>query len=211
MLCTTTCVSSTTLTNMRPQCKVIQRFDCFSKLIMWRCDVAIPTGTASAIATALEALLTAGTIGVSPALRNIQWADPQASELILSDCQPTQEIFVSRDLTFEDVNAIDLTPGTATANAYLDRTFWSTIYNNSIWNYSITTCSGKMYNLTNSAGAFTNGTFSIYQTVEKMEQGQCYEVKKGKVKFIGDPISLKTPYIDLAAYTTSNPGLVGLF
>jgi len=56
-----------------------------------------------------------------------------------------------------------------------------------------------------------NGTFSIFQTVEKVEQGVCYEVKKGKIKFIGDPISMKIPYIDLSLYTTSNPGLVGLF
>jgi hypothetical protein len=197
---------------MRPACKVTQRIDCFSKIIFWRCDIAQPTGTASAIATALETLLTAGTVGVSPILRNIVWGDPNSAELILSDCQPAQEIYTARELTFEDAGGIDLTPGTVTSNPYLDRVWWNNIYQNSIWNYSITTCSGKMYNLTQSNGTtMANGTFSIYQTVEKVEQGVCYEVKKGKIKFIGDPISMKLPYIDLSLFTSSNPGLVGLF
>ena len=189
MLCVSTCVSSNTLTNMRPQCKVVQRYESWSKIIFWRCDIAIPTGTASAIATALETLLTAASIGVSPALRNIQWGDPTSSTLNLSDCQPEQEIFTAREITFEDVNAIDVTPGTATANPFLDRSFWKNIYNNSIWNYSITTCSGKMYNLTNDADKMANGTFSMFQTGERIEQGVVYEVKKGKIKFIGDQIN----------------------
>lgn len=214
MICETSCVTDLIVPSLAQLCGGVQpRDEKKSKLVFWRCDVAIPTGLPAAIAASLVTLLAANTVGATGKLRNFTMGDPQTTDLTFDDCDPSTQLVTQRDLTFEDFNAIDVEDDGVTASPYYDRLFWRTVAAQQKWNFGYTTCDGKLYVYTNAAGtAFMNGILTVFQSEDRSVANKIYEVKKGTVRFQGDPLGhFPVPLIDLSLYVGANPTLAQLY
>lgn len=204
MVCTTDCVSSITIPDLTDVCgDIIPREEIPSKLVIFRCDVTPPSGSSSAIATALEGLLSAGTMGVTGKLKNFVWGDPTTANTSFADCIPESPKITARTLTWDDYNAMDVDDN-GDPYPYFDRDFYKTFCNNpGKYNFGWTTCEGLLYVCLNKAGtAFLTGTHYAFQTEDRSQTDKVYEVKKGTITFLGDPKSWAKPLIDLSAHST---------
>lgn len=213
MICTNACAGETVVPTLPSNCGTpTPRDEKKSKLIFWRCDIAIPEGDEEAIAAALEDLLAAGTIGATGKLKNFQFGDPATADQSFNDCDVPEPIYTQRDLTFEDYNKFDVTPGDI-ASPYFDRTFWKQlIAAGQKWNFGYTTCDGKMYLLTDADGVFHDGKITVFKSEDRSTANKIYEVKKGTIRFLGDPESdFPVPFIDLAAQLATHPTLAELY
>jgi len=213
MVCTTGCVSGITIPQLGNICDPVGRDDCKAKLLFFRCDVAIPSGIDSAKAAALSAMLTAGTLGATPKLKDFLWADPTTTDFAFHDCAPAIPYVTQRELTGSDFNAIDVDADGDPA-LYFDRDFWATVNAGQKWNFAWTMCSGKMYLGTTDRAQtkFMNAVITAFQSEDRTLAPQCLEVKKFSVRFLGDPLKFfPKPYIDLSTQLGTYPELAGLY
>ena len=216
MICTTECAGDVLIPSIANiLCgQITPRDEKKSKLFIARCDVGIPSGSATAIAAALTTLLAANKIGASGKLKNFLFGDPQTADQSFADCDPTQQIITGRSLTFEDWNAFqELDEEGAVTDEYADRAFWRAIKADGKFNWGYTTCDGKLYLFTNAAGtAFMTGTLSLVKGEDRTAANYVYEVKRGTINFLGDPEeTLPAPFIDLSEHLTLNPTLASLY
>lgn len=212
MICTALCVGELIVPPLPTSCgEPTPRDEKKAKLILWRCDIAIPTGDDDAIATALVDLLAAGTIGSTGLLRNFLFADPQTTDQSFADCRVAKPIYTQRDLTFEDYNAFDKDDSGNPA-PYYDRTIWRAINAGQKWNFGYTTCDGKMYLFTDADGIFFDASFTVFKSEDRSTANKIYEVKKGTVRFLGDPEqSFPVPFLDLETMIATHPELSVLY
>lgn len=211
MYCSTECISGLSAPNMGINCSMERRNDCPAKLILFRCDVAIPTGEGAAVATALAGLLTAATMGATGLLKDFVWGDTATAEQRFADCGPAETLVTGRELTFSDYNASDKASD-GTARPFADRQFWRTVMSKKgAWNVGWTTCSGKLYTAS-ANGVFMPANIHVFQADDRSTEGQCIEVKRGVIRFNGDPLAtFPEPLIDLSKYLVENPELEALY
>lgn len=217
MFCNNSCANNATLPLLTQLCGIGTREEVPAKLVLIRCDVAVPTGgNDAALAAALDGLLTAGTMAVSGHLKNFLWGDPSTAAVSYADINPEEDIVTGRELTFDDYNTFNVDPTLSNA-PYYDRVFWATVTSGSLWNFGYTTSDGKLYLFTNAAGnEFLTGKLSIYRGEDRSQAGKVIEVKKGKVKFLTDPLQFASansgkPFLDLAAQVAAYPSLRDLY
>lgn len=213
MQCTSLCAGESVIAGLPSNCGTQEpRDEKKAKLLFWRCDIAIPVGDDDAVALALSDLLAAGTIGVTGKLKNFQFSDPQSTDQSFTDCDVPEPIYTQRDLTFEDFNKFDTAPGGGIV-PYYDRNFWAGVtLSGQKWNYGYTTCDGKLYLLTDRLGTFFDGKLTVFKSEDRGTANKIYEVKKGTIRFLGDPESgFNTPFIDLATQILTYPTLANLY
>lgn len=213
MICSPECAGDVLVPVITHLCgQVVPRDEKYSRLVLFRCDIAIPTGLPAAIASALADLVDDGTVGATPRLKNFSFGDPQTADVAFDDCSTPDTIITSRDLNFEDWNGFDI-DNVGAASPYFDRAFWDTVINGGKWNFGRTTCDGKLYLFTNKAGTqFVTGRVSAFQSEDRSIANKIYEVKKGKVGFLGDPLQyFPKPFLDLASYVGTHPSLANLY
>jgi len=213
MVCSTTCVDAIEIPQLGNICAVTPRNERKSKLILFRCNLSIPSGIASAKATALDAMITAKTLGATPKLKDFVWGDPQTTDFAYHDCAPAVPIVTGRQLTGSDFNAIDV-DSAGSASLYFDRDFWEAITAGQYFNFGWTTCDGLLYlgaqdrNYTK----FMTAVLSAFQTEDNSLANQSLEVKKFVLNFLGDPLGhFPKPYLDLSTQVGSFPSLLSLY
>lgn len=209
--CNATCVG-TVVISKTDQCEVYQRNEVPVRLILGLCDFDFPTGAydASALATAFEAAITAGQIGVTPELADLQWADPTTTtKQYKGICRPATTIKVSRQLTGMDFNATDVDSAGA-LSPYEDRLFFKNIVKNkAVAIRGYVTCDGKVYLFLNPNGTFMQYSVDFWTGFNTDVDGQRIEFKNYAVTFMGDPVDWTTPYLDIvAAGATSTLGWI---
>jgi hypothetical protein len=213
MVCSSSCVSGILIPQLGNICSVTTRDDCKSKLVLFRCNLSIPSGSEAAKAAALDAMITAKTLGATPKLKDFNWGDPQTTDFAFHDCAPAVPVVTQRELTGSDFNAIDVDDAGA-ASLYFDRDFWSGVTAGQYFNFGWTTCNGLLYlgaqdrNYTK----FMTAVMTAFQAEDKSLPNKCMEVKKFILRFLGDPLKhFPKPYLDLSAQTGTYPNLLSLY
>ncbi|KAB1228454.1 hypothetical protein [Chryseobacterium viscerum] len=130
-------------------------------------------------------------------LANVTVADPQIAERKLSDSRPPVETVESREITFQDRLAVDVTE--ASKLIFKDYEFWKDKKeHHTVLNYVIAMSDGRLIvpRQQNSLAGMA-ASFSIFLNFEAKNQGGAYEFKQGKIKFLGDPLDFVQPDINL--------------
>lgn len=213
MICTDNCVIGLDAVQLPDNCgDVVKRNEVKSKLLAFRCDVALPTGTGNAIADAIEAMINAKTLAWTGKLRAFDFADPETTDITDADCLPSYPQVTGRVLSFEDLNTYEVDDAGG-ASPYYDRDFWANLVQNRKWNWAFTTCDGQLYPLLLPDGTnWMTGILTAFRTDDKAVANQRLEMKKGHVKFLGDPLAIfPKPLINLSDYVVSNPLVAQLF
>lgn len=213
MVCTSGCVSGIEIPQLGNICSVTTRDDCKSKLLLFRCNLSIPSGDDAAKAAALKAMLAAGTLGATPKLKDFNWGDPQTTDFAFHDCAPAVPVVTQRELTGSDFNAIDV-DSAGDPSLYFDRDFWQTVSQGQYFNFGWTTCNGLLYlgaqdrNYT----SFMTAVLTAFQAEDKTLPNKCMEVKKFILRFLGDPLKhFPKPYLDMVPQLGAYPELAALF
>lgn len=213
MVCSNSCVDALEIPQLGNVCEVVTRDDCKAKLVLFRCDVAIPSGNDATKAAALDAMITALTLGATPKLKDFNWGDPQTTDFAYHDCAPAVPVVTQRELTGSDFNAIDVDSAGDPA-LYFDRDFWATVAQGQTWNFGWTTCNGLLYLAAQDRDytKFMTAVISAFQTEDKTLANKCMEVKKFIVRFLGDPMKyFPKPYLDLSTQVGTYPSLLSLY
>lgn len=199
--CNTTCVGEVLLTKT-DQCAVYQRSEVPVRLLLGLCDFDFPSGEYDddALATAIDAAITAGAISATPELSDLVWADPTtAQKNYRARCRVADTINVSRQLTGRDFNATDVNSG-GTASVYEDRLFFKNlVQNKAVRVRGFVTCDGKIYLFLNSNGTFANYTAHFWTGYDTEIDGTNVEFKQYSITFNGDPVNWTLPYLDIVA------------
>lgn len=186
VVCPTNCTPSDLLGLPTPNCRTDFRRTNLSRLFMSNCNVALPTGSISAVNVAMKALFDAGDIVSTMELVSFIPEDPAYNEVQLSDCFAPTPLVETRAINFEDRNGIDLSGVSPfVANLYYDYDFWADkILNQKNIKYMIAYCNGdvKVVNLNGSLRGFVD-----YIRAQSAG-GKSTETKKFKLTFNGDPL-----------------------
>lgn len=213
--CSTACVDALTLA-ATTQCKVYPRSEVPVRLIIATCDTAFPTGTYDdlVLATAFEALISAGKISASFELADFQWGDPTTTtKQYRPRNNPATTITTGRQLTAKDYNATDVDNAGA-ASAYFDRDFYkNVIQNKAVKIRGLVTESGRIYPFLDKNGNFMSYDQHYFTGWDNDVDGQSVEYKNFVITFAADPfISVVTPYLDLKlADPTDSLGIAWLY
>lgn len=214
MFCASECAGGVNIPSLANVCDTVLRSECVSKLLFFTCPTEIPQGNEAALGLALAALITSGDLGATGRLRNFTFADPQTTDFAYNDCSPSVPVVTQRDLTFEDLNAIDVDAADAAA-PYNDRVFWRTILKQGQkYNFAYTTCDGLMYLMTTdeSNTAFATGIITMILGFDRTLPNKCTEIKRGTVRFLTDPLAhMPVPFIDLKNVEGVSPSLKTLY
>lgn len=197
--CNSNCVGAVTITKT-DQCGPYQRSEVPVRLILGLCDFDFPQGAYddAALATAFAAAITAGNIGATPELAELQWADPTTTtKKFGAPCRPASTLNVSRALTGKDFNAFDVNSA-GTATPYEDRLFFENLVKNkAVAIRGYVTCDGKVYLFVNKNGTFMRYTAQFWTGYDTDVEGKAIEVKNYNLLFMGDPVQWTTPYLDI--------------
>ncbi|ROI05455.1 hypothetical protein EGI16_03450 [Chryseobacterium sp. G0240] len=130
-------------------------------------------------------------------LANVTFADPQVAERKVSDSRPPIEAIESREVTFQDRIAVNVTE--ASKIIFKDYEFWKDKKEHStVLNYVFAMSDGRLIvpRQQNSLAGMS-ASFSMFLNFEAKNQGGAYEFKQGKIKFLGDPLDFVQPDINL--------------
>jgi hypothetical protein len=130
-------------------------------------------------------------------LANVTLADPQVAERKLSDSRPPVESVESRELTFQDRIAVNVTE--VSKVIFKDYEFWKDKKEHqTVLNYVLVMSDGRLIVPRQpNSNAGMPASFSIFLNLEAKNQGGAYEFKQGKLKFLGDPLDFVQPDINL--------------
>lgn len=200
--CKTGCNPAVTLTKT-DHCKVYERSENPVRLLYAKCDFDFPTGTYddAALATAIEAAITAGDIGASFELSEFEWGDATRSEKkFRSKKKRAVSVITGRDLTARSYVATDFDSAGAAA-AFWDRTFYTTIENNiAVEVRGYVTYEGLIYLFTNEAGEFIPNVYTTEIKFDAELETDTIEYKQYTVSLSDDPLQYRvTPYCDIKA------------
>ena len=223
MACLTSC-APTSAPRLGQYCSTIIREACDSILVAFRCDVtpqqfAIATNTTAAMCASLNTFFAPANNRIfrTGKLKNMVWGDPQFTAFTIDDCSPDRQIASTRELTFEDVNAIDVNPTTGAVSEgykYFDYEFYKILSKENGWYFGHIDCNKNLYlhvaNQTSLAtstnlngitnqGNFVNAQVSVTVTKDRSVAKKCIETKKVSITYTGDPYNLVKPVFNLAS------------
>lgn len=130
-------------------------------------------------------------------LASVTLGDPQIAERKISDSRPPTEAVESREITFQDKIAVNVTE--ASKLIFKDYEFWKDKKEHStVLNYVIAMSDGRLIvPREKNSNAGMPASFSMFLNFEAKNQGGAYEFKQGKIKFLGDPVDFIQPDINL--------------
>lgn len=199
--CNTACVDTSTLSKA-DICNVYQRNEVVVRLLTSKCDFDLPVGDydSSALADAVTDAIADGKIGATMELANVEWADPTtATKQYRSRCRPASTINTGRVLNARDYNAYDVNAAGA-STPYNDRIIYADeIQSPSTRVIGYVTCDGKIYLFLNDKGGFMSYSIHHFIGYDNEVDGQSIEFKNYVISFVGDPLKLRTPYLDIVA------------
>jgi len=184
--CPTNCANPDLLALPAANCFTDFRRTTPSRLFMFNCDIAIPTGSPSAVGAAVAALFEAGQVVSTMPLANLVFEDPTYEELQLDDCSPATSLLATRAMTFEDRYAIDISNQSPfVLNSYYDYDLWANkIANQKNIRYMLAYCNGDVKEI--SFVASIRGFIDYLKA--QTAGGKSTETKKIRLLFNGDPI-----------------------
>jgi len=196
--CPTNCTPADLLALPANNCTTGFRRTTPSRIFMFNCNTALPTGSTTAINAAMKALFDAGDIVSTSELTAIVPQDPTYEEVQISDCQPPTPLIATRVINFEDRTAVDISNQSPfVINRYFDYDFWADkILNQRNIRYMLAYCNGdvKIVEFTGTIRGF------IDYIKAQAAGGLSTETKKFQITFNGDPLSFNVKptwnYID---------------
>ncbi len=172
------------------------RYNAIKRLGFYKCSTVLPNPVTC---LNLTPLVTAGEIAFSNPLANVEIGEPQTEERIISDCLPTLDVIVSRDINFQDRIAVDVN-NLGAASPFADWAFWKNKRDNALLlNYFFVMCDGSLI-IPREAGVNRGlaATFLAFINFEKVTTGQgAIEFKQIRLKFKDDPFDFTAPQINL--------------
>lgn len=122
-------------------CAPAPRLKTPARFLFYSCATSIPED-----AEAIEQLITDGLLVMSSKLSNVTFNDPVYQEFPINDCQPNQRAIASREVTFQDRQALIGSGGSPAAPIpYFDFDFWNRLISNSpSLNVMIMYCDGDV-------------------------------------------------------------------
>jgi hypothetical protein len=207
--CNNACVD-TLILPQTTQCATYQRSEVPVKLILALCNVDFPAGQYDdpTLASAVEALFTAGSASATFELADFQWADPTTTtKQYLSRRNPPNMITTGRQMTAKDFNAVDVDPANA-AFPYFDRDFYrDVVQNKAVKIRGYVTDSGRIYLFLDKNGNFMAYNVNYFIGWDNEVEGQSVEFKNYIITFVADPLSqIVTPYLDIPLSGNTNLG-----
>lgn len=195
--CDSACQTGPILTKLA-LCEQTERSKCPAKLLLADCSFSFPTGTPAAIATALDAAVTAGLLTATPLLGQVAWGEPTTTTKKTIDCKPAKVITTGRELTARDYAAINVNPTTQASQPYFDYDFYKNqVSNGKIAVRGYTTCDGEIRLFLDENGNFMSNTLNVYLADDTDVENQCIEYKNISLTFVGDPRKFNAPYLDI--------------
>lgn len=179
------------------------------KIGFYKCSTVLPSPLTCAN---LETLITSKALVFTSPLEGVAFAEPQIAERKLNDCDPTSQIVVGRELTFNDrykvtIPAIPGDPGVK-EDKYADLAFWKNKKDLSLQlRVVFLYCDGSIEIPKDDDGKPLSSTFLIYRDYERVTEGtdeNIYEVKRGTIRFKGDPLSFNPPDLEIAGSECSD-------
>lgn len=168
------------------------------KIGFYLCSTTLPTPLTCA---SLETLMESNAIVWTSPLQGVTFAEPQLADVRLNDCDPASQFVVGRELTFNDHYKVTI-PASGTdpvipANPFGDLEFWKNKKQLSLQLRVIFLyCDGSIEIPKDDDGKPLASTFLIYRDYERVTEGNdenIYEVKRGVIRFKGDPLGFNKP------------------
>jgi hypothetical protein len=187
--CPVACDDVEIIGNPESSCDISLRRKTPSRLFFYKCSTALPSPVTG---TAMAALFSAGDVVASMELANLVINDPTTEDVLFSDCQPPLKVINTREITFEDRNAVKY--GTSIIHDYWDYNFWNNKNNiQQQLRYMIGYCDGDVVIPRDPiTGQPLTATMLVFLSWQKASQagGSSIEFKKGAITFQGDPFNL---------------------
>lgn len=163
-----------------------------ARLIFYSCATLIPDSP-----SAIQDMIESGEIVFSSKLANFTLNDPTYQEIQINDCSPNQRLIASRELTFQDREALIGSGGSpATPIPYFDYDFWKNkIQNSPSLNVGIMYCNGEVRLALDDAGnplSVDLTGFINYDTATTPGAPRP-EFKQFSAIFNGDPLGFNKP------------------
>lgn len=175
------------------------------KLGFYLCNTPLPSPLTC---TALNTLVTSGAVVFSSPLSNVTFGEPEFEDIKMNDCEPAIQRIVGRTLTFNDKYKVTI-PGipaegetpAVPENRYGDLLFWGNKMEARLsMRVIILYCDGTMEVPKDKNGNPLSSTFLVYRDFERQGTGTnetIIEVKRGTIRFKGDPLQFREPDLDL--------------
>lgn len=189
--CPSTCGDITLISNPTSDCETSVRQTTPSRLFFWPCNANIPTTINT---SNIAALFSDGTFVATSRLANVAWNDPTYEDVIVDDCNPAQQILVSREVTFEDRTAVTSDAASpAIEDEYHDYDFWQDkLDNQTKLYYGVIYCNGDVKLAKDTSGNYLTARLTAYLNYQRPGTGGglMTEFKRVSVLFNGDPLAL---------------------
>lgn len=181
------------------QCVLQVRYKIPSQIGFYACNTSLPDPLA---AEAIEDLIASNSIVFTQPLANFTLNDPTFTDIVITDCAPADRIVTSREFTFQDRVALQLTQGSpGVLNEYADYDFWAAIEGQSLsLNYLIKYCDGDVVIAKDINGNPLSANLKVWLNHDTPAAGKKIEFKSGSIIFNGDPLAMfNRPSFNVAA------------
>lgn len=179
-------------------CEPKRRKSSIFKIGFFACSTPLPDPLTC---DTLETMIDSNLIVFSSPLVNVEVADPETEDVVISDCLPAVQEVIGRQITFEDHIAIDIPEGASgvpAANLFADIKFWG---NKNKYRQTLRQvflyCDGRVEVPRDDNGDPLTGTFNVWRQFTRQGTGgtsYVLEIKRGAINFKGDPFALREDY-----------------
>lgn len=197
--CPSNCEDDTLVQNPAAPCDLPVRKDGIDRIGFYACGTSLPEPWDC---NAIAALIDSNVVAISGQLRNVAFADPVTEDLTVADCNGTTSLVTERVMTFEDLVAVSKanTSPLFGIDTFADYEFWKDKKSKKFTlRYFFIYCSGAVRVPRESDGTPMQGTFDMFVSYERQGTGNAaytLEIKKGTIKFKGDPLDFVKPELD---------------
>lgn len=165
------------------------------KLGLYLCSDPLPTPLTC---ESLETLVDSNAVVFTNPLSDVALADPETESIRMNDCDPAEQRIVARTITFNDKYKI-----VTDTDKFANLTFWGNKNQaKAQLRFILVFCDGTIEVPKDEDGNPASSTFMVYRNY--LEQGtgdNSYriEIVQGSIRFLGDPLALAAPDLDLNA------------
>lgn len=198
--CPEDCVDNELVPNRGDNCELQVRKRNIDRIGFYPCSITLP---APFDCTALETLKDNNQLVFTNPLANVEIADPEYDEQLIADCMPALQIVTNRTLTFQDKIKIDIPASSspvADAIPFYDYDFWGDkMEKRAILRYLIVYCDGTVEVPKDTNGNPMEANLNVFRSYERQGSGgnsYILEIKKGELRFKGDPLGFNKPEVD---------------
>lgn len=179
-------------------CETKRRKSSIFKIGFFACSTVLPDPLTC---DSLETMIDSNQIVFSSPLVNVEVADPETEDVVISDCLPAVQEVIGRQMTFEDHIAIDIQEGPSgvpAENLFADIKFWGNKnkYKTTLRQVFLY-CDGRVEVPRDDMGNPLSGTFNVWRNFTRQGTGgnsYILEIKRGSINFKGDPFAMREDY-----------------